>query len=375
MTMPVQVIFFEAGIAGGSVNRLLGLLQRWDHNSIPCAVVTFFNKKKAGQLLSLDGPVWSRTYAFQGDTQPELFRKRAGILLPTLHFLTYFVRSFTTLLNNPDAIVYINNTPYAHLPLIIAASVLHRTVICHMRSMNRITRLEKLLLGNVARFVVLCHSAKIHYALQGIPEERIEVVYDSIDLSRFTEHSPVVPSASSSVAVVVGSLFYLKGQDVCLKALALVTKVRPDARLVLVGEGDYEVKLRNLARELGVDQQVAFVGFSEDVPEILRTCAIGILTSRKEGGMPNCVHEYMASSLPVIVADLPGISELVVDGRNGFIIPQESPELLADRRIQLLADGTLRQQMGTCGRQTVQETRFTPEQELKRIVEIIRKSR
>lgn len=372
MTTPVQVIFFEAGIAGGSVNRLLELLQRWDHNRLPCAVVAFFNKKKAGQLLSLSGPVWSRTYAFQGESQPELFRKIAGIPLPSFHFFTYCFRSFATLLSNPEATVYINNTPYAHLPLIIAASVLRRKVICHMRSMNRITRLEKLLLRSVARFVVLSDSLKPYYVLQGIPEEKIEVIYDSIDLSRFAKNLPVVRSASPPVAVVVGSLFYLKGQDVCLKALALVMKVRPDARLVLVGEGDYGTTLRSLAQELGVDQQVVFAGFSEDVPEILRTCAIGILTSRKEG-VPNCVHEYMASCLPVIVADLPGVRDLVVDGSNGFIIPQESPEVLAERWIRLLSDGALRQQMGACGRETVQEKRFTPEEELKRIAETILK--
>lgn len=369
--MKVKVIFFEAGIGGGSVNRLLNILRQWDYTDIPCSLITFFNKSKSAQFKDLIGPAWVKSFALPGEKQPDSFVKISACFFPTLHGIHYFLKSLFVFTSNPKALAYINNTPYAHLPVIIAATLTRNKVICHLRSMNVLTRLEKVMISAVDKFIVLTCAAKDHYIRQGIPEHKIEVIYDSIDLSRFARAESRREGEDASTAIVVGSLFFLKGQDVCLKALPLVREKHPHVRLTLVGEGYYENDLRLLARSLGIEYSVAFKGYSDRISELLQKHGIGILTSRKEG-MPNCVQEYMATGLPVIVADLPGIRELVAEGESGFIVSQESPEELARAWITLLEDDYLRHRMGKRGRMIMEEQRFTPEQEIKRIVETIK---
>jgi glycosyltransferase involved in cell wall biosynthesis len=346
------------------------LLVNWNYTEIPCAIVTFFNKNKSAQFHDMKGPKWIKTFALKGAKQPDPIVKISKLYLPTAFGLRYFFSSLVLFFLNPGAIAYINNTPYAHLPAIVAAALMKKKIICHLRSMNELTRLERLLISAINRFIVLTLAAKEYYMCQGIPEYKIEVVYDSIDLKGFSGNTSSVGNQASPMAIVIGSLFFMKGQDICLKALALVREYCPDVRLTLVGEGYYENELKLLAHSLGIENCVIFTGYCDQIPKILKKHSIGILTSRKEG-LPNCVQEYMAVGLPVIVSDLPGIRELVDDGASGFIVPQESPEKLAERWIELLKNEDLRSRMGNRGKQIVEEERFDPKTEMRQIVDVI----
>jgi len=89
------------------------------------------------------------------------------------------------------------------------------------------------------------------------------------------------------------------------------------------------------------------------------------LPSRSEG-LSNALLEAMACGLPCVATDVGGNSQVVADGENGFLVPSEQPQLLAEKLVQLLQDAALRKRMGQCSRQIVQD-RYTVQHMVERL--------
>lgn len=153
----------------------------------------------------------------------------------------------------------------------------------------------------------------------------------------------------------VGWLLPIKGPDLLLEAMARVWKEMPDARLLFIGKGFLEKKLRKRAADLGMSDRVCFAGWRDDIPEILQIMDVFVLPSRNEG-MGRAIVEAMAAGKPVIGTDVGGIPDLIVNGRNGFLVPAENALALAEAIIQILMDRNLAAQMGAEG--TRQAGRF-----------------
>lgn len=365
----LKVIFFEAGCSGGSVNRLLKLMEMWDYELYPAGVFTFYKHSKAFQLLNLKGPSFAKTLGYTYKSFPDPLFVKYGLVLPTVFGVRYFVRSFITLLQHNSSHIYINNTPYSHIPLIVAAIILKKKIICHLRDTIELTRIEKKILNYIDLFVSLSEAAKNHYIRQGIKEDKIRVIYDSIDVKYYMRSSDCVENSKNNdlKIVVVGSLVYRKAQDVCIKALNIIVNKHNNVKMVFVGDGEYRQELEKMVTCYNLTDKVTFEGHSESIPKILQNSDIGVLVSRREG-LPNSVMEYMAAGLPVVVAELPGMRELVIDRHTGYIINQESYEELADKLIELIQNRDLRYNMGKAGLLRVMSTQFAPSTELNEII-------
>ena len=366
----IEVIFFEAGRSGGSVNRLIELLHTWDFNKIQVGLFTFYFTNKAAELHDNANISFNGTFGLKNESLPDPFVNIYGILCPTIFGIKYFIKSLSILLWNRNATVYINNTPYSHIPLILAAILLDRNIICHLRDTIKFTKSEKYLIKYVSKFVVLSNAGKQHYIRQGILADKIEVIYDSINFTKINLHNRRVANSGKISAVVVGSLVSRKRQDICIKAFERVIERCKNAELLIVGDGDQRQELVRLANELSITTNIHFLGNVDNVGLILSQCHIGILVSCREG-MPNSVMEYMAASLPVIVSNLPGISELVEDGKSGFVVPIDSVDELTDKWIQLCNDGELRGSMGTYGYEFIKSPMFSQKSEMEGIISII----
>ncbi len=196
-----------------------------------------------------------------------------------------------------------------------------------------------------------------------VPAGRLGLIYSGIDGSRFadTNSRPKVRDqlslAPTTIAlVVVANLFPFKGHADLISALALAQPQMPaDWRLLLVGR-DYGIEsdLRAQAAKLRVDGKISFLGPRSDVPEILTACDLGLLCSHEEG-FSHAILEGMAAGLPMIVTDVGGNPEAVIDGETGLIVPPRDPARLAQAIIRLAADPALRAKLGTAGRRRVQE--------------------
>ena len=204
---------------------------------------------------------------------------------------------------------------------------------------------------------------------EGVPSERLGLIYSGIDAGKFhktglsAEGRSALGLAPGTLAlIIVANLIAYKGHSDLLRALVLAKPHLPlDWRLFIVGRDDgIGNDLRAQVAAAGLDKNVVFLGERSDVPALYSACDIGLLCSHQEG-LSNVILEGMAAGLPMIVTDVGGNPELVLDGETGLVVPPRSPQQLADAIIRLANDPALRERLGAAGHRRVAEN-FTLEQ-------------
>nr|BBJ04618.1 hypothetical protein YBY_24670 [Marinobacter nauticus] len=171
-----------------------------------------------------------------------------------------------------------------------------------------------------------------------VPKGRMIVVYNGIDLSRFrcevTERH--VHAEDELVLLAVGRLHPQKDYPNLLRAFSLLPRAYEgrELRLDIVGEGAERNGLEALARELGIESQVHFLGIRSDVPELLNQADLFVLSSAWEGfGL--VVAEAMACEKRVVATDCGGVAEVL--GGNGVLVPPSDHKALAEGIQEALA--------------------------------------
>jgi glycosyltransferase involved in cell wall biosynthesis len=152
--------------------------------------------------------------------------------------------------------------------------------------------------------------------------------------------------------VVVGIVAILRPQKahgVLVRAVASLAPAHPRLRLVVVGDGEEEQRVRGLVDELELTDRVLFTGLRSDVPQILPAFDVSCLSSVHEGA-PLAVLEAMAAGLPVVATDCGAVRDLVADAEQGFVVPVGDEHALAERLERLIADPDLRRAMGARAR-------------------------
>jgi phosphatidylinositol alpha-1,6-mannosyltransferase len=161
--------------------------------------------------------------------------------------------------------------------------------------------------------------------------------------------------------ITVARLVPHKGQDFAMRALAVLRHQFPDLRYVLVGEGHDEQRLRDLARELNVEDRVGFVGPMRDdeLPEAYATSTIYVGLSRVDReinveGYGISFLEAAASGVPSVAGDSGGVRSAVRDGETGIIVPPENEDAIVAAIRSLLVNEDRRMEMGRAGRLSVE---------------------
>ncbi len=135
-----------------------------------------------------------------------------------------------------------------------------------------------------------------------------------------------------------------KNQQLLIKSISLVKAELPKAKLLLAGEGILLEECKALARSLGVEHMVDFLGFRKDIESLLKMSNIVVASSKREG-LPVNIMEAMACGLPIIALKNRGHCELVKGDRNGWIVSNQ-PEELAKKVAELAKNHELQKQMG-----------------------------
>lgn len=148
--------------------------------------------------------------------------------------------------------------------------------------------------------------------------------------------------------VAAGALTPLKAYDVLLRALGQIAASGRRFELLIAGDGPERSRLELLADQLGIRQQVSFLGAVDNVPELLASAHLLVHPSRSEG-LSNTILEAMAEGLPVIATRVGGTPEIVSDGETGLLVSPDEPVLLASRIQQLLDNPLLRARLGSAG--------------------------
>jgi glycosyltransferase involved in cell wall biosynthesis len=215
----------------------------------------------------------------------------------------------------------------------------------------------------------------------GVPERRISVIYPPLDLDTFNGDRPVSLTRStfgvdpsSPCFGIVGLLLPWKGHTVFLEAAKRVFERIPTARAFVIGAAPhrdkaYEEELHALAKDLGIGDQVIFTGFRTDVPAMLKLLDVVVHASIAPEPFGRVIAEAMAMRRPVIATRAGGPSEIIEDGRTGFLIPARDDEALAERIITLLENPTLAERIANAGQLEARQ-RFSADVHAKLVQEV-----
>jgi len=171
-----------------------------------------------------------------------------------------------------------------------------------------------------------------------IPEEKINVIYNGINTSKFLPNEKKKISRPLEL-IYVGRLIEEKGVQVTLKGLANLSG-KLDYHFKIVGDGEYRNELEQFARELDIMDKIDFLGSRRDIAELLRGSDVFVHMPVWEEGFGITIIEAMAAGLICVCADAGAIPEIIDDCKNGFLVEAGNGERLSEniKKIQSLSD-------------------------------------
>ncbi len=233
-----------------------------------------------------------------------------------------------------------------------AGKLAHVPVVAEVHALNSKTCFV------YADLIVTCSAGvRDHIVAQGVPAERVEVLYNGLPPQRFQDLKPVASlqaelglQSGQPVIGVVAHLSEKKGHRHLIAALPDLRRRFPGLVCLLLGEGALRGELEAQADALGVSGAVRFLGFREDAVALMQLMDVVVLPSVAKEGLGVALIEAAFLGKPTVGSDCPGIDEVIVPEETGLLVPPGDSEALAAALIRLLGDAALRQRLGTAGR-------------------------
>ena len=189
---------------------------------------------------------------------------------------------------------------------------------------------------------------------EGIPYSKMVTIYNGINYEKFqkTANSGLkreLGIASRSLVVgIVAAFRSQKNHELFILAANEILKRNQNVQFILIGDGATRGKIERMVLNLGIKNNFIFTNARSDIPDILSIIDVGVLSSHWEG-LPLAVLEYMAASKPVVSTDVSGMSEVIENGVNGFLVPAGNFQALAEKITMILDNKTLAMKLGKNG--------------------------
>ena len=167
--------------------------------------------------------------------------------------------------------------------------------------------------------------------------------FDTVEIDRALKRSQLGLPKDAFVVLSVGELNKNKNHEVVIRAIAKIDN--PNIHYIICGQGNLDGYLRNLSKELGVENQVHLLGFRKDIPEICKISDVFAFPSYREG-LSVALMEAMANGLPVVCSNIRGNSDLIEDGKGGYLVEPADVEGFAKYIKDLIEDSRLRSELG-----------------------------
>ena len=195
------------------------------------------------------------------------------------------------------------------------------------------------------KFMVISESTKEDLVKRGIPEDDVFVIKCGIDQALYRVDSQVEKYPTPTV-IYLGRLKKYKSIDHLLTGVSLLLDKIPEARLVIVGDGDYKGNLMDIAKKLNLEDRVEFTGYVDKYEKIerLRKSWVAVYPSLKEGwGLTNI--EANACGTPVVASNVPGLRDSVIEGKTGLLFEYGNVQELSDCMSKILSDTKYRENL------------------------------
>ena len=194
-------------------------------------------------------------------------------------------------------------------------------------------------------------TGRVHSQLCRIPPDRMISIPNGVDIP--PETCQTADASAKHGLLFVGRLTAQKAPLNLLEAFAMLpTELRQKTRLTFAGDGELRHQLDARIAELGLSEAVEVLGQCSNVNELMRKATLLVLPSLWEG-MPNVVLEAMAAKLPVVATAVDGTTDLICDGKNGWLVPAGDPSALSAAIAEALTSPALRRTFAESAQTTV----------------------
>jgi len=216
---------------------------------------------------------------------------------------------------------------------------------------------------------VLANSAAVQAQLrsEGLAADKITVIYNGLEIDRVRPAAPVSKAGALAllglkaeleerpiVTIVANMRLPVKDHAMFLRMAQRVSDSIPATAFVLAGEGELMPSIISQAAAAGLSANTFFIGACDKLAELLAVSDVCVLTSKSEG-FSNSILEYMAAARPVVVTNVGGAAEVVVEGETGYLVESGDDATMAQKVLLLLNDAAKARAMGERGYQLVKE--------------------
>lgn len=182
------------------------------------------------------------------------------------------------------------------------------------------------------------NSSYIGYCFHALLKKKSSVLYNIIDIDALYNKMHKDRNEYNYDVVYLGRLTHQKNPHRLLSVFKMLIDKKPDIKIAVIGTGELETEIHQLASELKIDQNVEFLGFQSNPYKMLYNAKLMIMTSRWEG-TPMCVLEAMALGVPVVSTPTDGVKDIVEDGKTGYL--SDSDDVLVRRAVDIITNSTI----------------------------------
>ncbi len=262
-------------------------------------------------------------------------------------------------------LIHLNNGIY--LPHILASKINGVPCVCHTRGFAKANPVVRFLANMIDHHVAISSAVQENLIQLGVPEDRITLVHDAVDLKEFNtdvdfthilKEFGLIPKQPTYG--IFGRVIGWKGIREFILAAAEVSRKIPDARGFVVGDisdGDEKFfhEMQNLRSNLGLEDKIIFTGYRKDVPAIMALMNIIVHASIQPEPFGMVIIEGMAAGKPIVATRAGGPLDIVEDGETGYLVEMGDSIALGESITTLLRDPVLCKTMGKKGRERVEK--------------------
>lgn len=370
----IKILFFEPSTGyGGSARCLLSWLQNFTGGFMKEPLVIHYFNGPAIRDIKMSGIPCLKVPYLSILKRLSLSSKGGGMGSYLLFLLEFFCNTLPVafylsviIFVKRIELIDINTSITTGMPAILASAITNIPCVCHIHDTRELTKKEIIFSRFVTQFLVLTNEAFRRYA-KNIDSKKIRVLNNGVNAAQ-----EIIPSKTEAIKKefgisgkfaigMAGRITRGKGHEDFIAAAKIISNQRQDLIFLIVGgyvvvDKEYESGLRKCVEKNGLTRKILFTGWRDDIKEMMSVFDIMVFPSSTfPEGFPLTCIEAMALGKPVIATNIPGPSEIVLDGATGYIVPPSNPEMLAERILNLVNNRELLTSMGKQGEMRARE--------------------